>query len=57
MSSKEGTKRLAIHFHPGTKRSDLGTKRPGYETFCTLPDFCRFNHVLVSGVSFPMQGI
>ena len=40
MSEKEGTKRLTIHFYPGTKRTDLGTKRLGYETFCTLPDYC-----------------
>jgi hypothetical protein len=40
MSWKEGTKRLTIHFYPGTKRPDLGTKRPGYETFYTLPDYC-----------------
>jgi hypothetical protein len=62
MSEKEGTKRLTIHFYPGTKRTDLGTKRLGYETFCTLPDYCasdflQFNHVLVFGVSFPVQGI
>jgi peroxiredoxin family protein len=44
-SSCPGTKRLTIHFYPGTKRSDLDTKRPGtkwpgYETSCNFPDYC-----------------
>ena len=37
MSSKEGTKRLTMHFYPGTKRSDLGTKRPAsFQIFADL---------------------
>ena len=57
MSWKEGTKRLTIHFYPGTKRPDLGMKRPDYETTCThvniikLFDVCYQRYLLFLSIT------
>ena len=47
----------AVRNVPIQVRNDQVTKRPAPFQITAHLIFCRFNHVLVSGVSFPVQGI